>query len=363
MILSEQINESLKTILSSIIKKELLNERTLAEIYTDYKEQRNRRFTPQFARDNKGKKIDGLAPTSRRTQGFWNFGKHIDEMWKAGIKPEFQGCIIDRNGMIQAFFLTKSSEYVFGKGKKENKDYVQKLIFTDWPTIKDNINLNFSEKLTETFKGNIEQKCNCNSDRYHYGYVKHVKDADKHLEPKEIEIRPAPERNPPPEVGIGCKHLGLLFYNEEFIQYWGNILLKELDELIHGKESSKVPSPPTSPSSSPLPSASSSPSAQLPSVAQPLTPRPRGKEQQSPSRPKGDTQHPPLPRKLSPYDVPLPKNPYGQKLISKDDPRLTRRPGYAPREDWMDDEGNILSKQQHLQRVKPALPKQIRIRK
>lgn len=349
MILSEQINKSLKILLNSIIQKELLNERTLAEIYKDYKIQRLTKTTPKFEYGGDGYRTGRVF--KRPTDGFWNFNKHVEKMWKAGIRPEFQGCLIDNNGMIQAFFLTKSSEYITGEGEAD-RDYVQKLIFTDWPTVKDNINLNFAEKLTEAFKGNIEQKCTCKSDNKHYGYVKHHKKADLHLEPQEIEVRKAPIRNPD-KIGIGCKHLGLLFYNEEFIQYWGNVLLKELDELIHEEPTSQTPSTPTSPSAAPL-SSTPSPSAQLPSVAQPLTP---------PSRPKGDTQHPPLPRKSSPYDVPLPKSPYGQKLISKEDPRLTRRPGYAPREDWMDDEGNILSKQQYLQRVKPALPKQIRIRK
>lgn len=234
-------------------------------------------------------------------------------MVRAGIQPEIEDVGFNNQGMLVVIFKTKSFEYIMTKGPEE-KEYNQKLVFTDWPLLWANPQLTFQQKITGVIKGNIEMKCTCNSDHYHFGYARHSKQADIYLNPGEKVSIPAPIRNPE-QFGIGCKHLALIFLPGKVKNVWGPILMQKVADLMlkQKKSGNQLPTINTN---------------DMPFGAPEMKDREQIVEPDEISPEKTDRQPVIEPPRNYPIG-PLQKTKYGDnKLLSKDDPRFGK-PGYV----------------------------------
>jgi len=226
--LKEILTGYVKEILTGYLKSNFISEMTLKQTISTLTSQILAQQSPT---------MDGLG--TRSTAGFWNLKKHLGDMVRAGINPEFKKVGLNNHGMVVALFTTKSSEHIVTKGP-EDKEYQQKLVFTDWPSISKNPQLSFSQKVNMMLRGNIEMKCTCNSDNYHFGYARFVHQADKYLEPNEKQSQPAPVRNPE-QFGIGCKHLALMFLAYKVQRVWGPKLMDEMTQMFMKAKKNKQP--------------------------------------------------------------------------------------------------------------------------
>ncbi len=166
---------------------------------------------------------------------FYSHPFHVQDLLDKGIQPEFKQF---SNGL--AVFKVKSSEWKTGVGNKD-KEYFNFIYFKDWKNFFDDVTLTFPERMMRMIKGDLGFWCTCPSFWYHYSYAAHKKGADL-LEPAFQQKIAAPIKNPT-ELGIGCKHLALLFLQKTLMQEVIPKITDQVFKLINhkdGKDKKKI---------------------------------------------------------------------------------------------------------------------------